>query len=102
MARMTFEAVTAEGKRISGNLELMEQLICSPSTIKAQADQIRANGDKQSAKLRALTMALDLPCLDCNHPRMSHDRGMAHCGEGSVVNGVVSHCPCIGWVIEFS
>lgn len=102
MARMTFETISAEGRKISQALDMMENIMSDPTTIQEQAKQVRRNGDAQAAKLRALTAALSFPCLDCGHPRTSHDKGMAHCGEGSVVNGVTSHCTCIGWAVEFA
>lgn len=101
MTRMTFEMIAAEGTRISGVLSIMERLMSDPLKIKEQVIQLRVNGDKQSAKLQLLTKALDLPCLDCDHPRASHDNGKARCGEGRVIAGVTSHCSCTGWVIEF-
>jgi hypothetical protein len=103
MARMTFETLTAEGRKLSQNLDLMEQIMSDPLTIQEQAKVVRKNGDLTGAKLRAMTKAMDLPCLDCNHGRMDHDNyGKGKCGFGTVSHGVVQHCTCVGWVVEFS
>lgn len=100
MSRRTFTELTAEGQKLSGTLDTIENLMSDPQTIKEQAVQLRRNGDAKSGRLRYLTAVLDKDCLDCGHPRTHHDRGMNHCGVGSVNGGVMVQCSCKQWAVE--